>query len=149
MFAINYFILLVPFLWFIEVVCVSNLSLKWRWIYQRRRKMSLTRVVGVLRKRICQAHCLWHRHRYISVCVEHPVRPYPIVVCWVGPHRGSPNPWSLTCWRLLRPLFRNEYWRLFHSSVRKRNFLNLFVFSQFQYYFFKNRFFSVIFGCFA
>lgn len=76
----------------------------------------LTHVVVAQRMPICRAHC--QHYRCISACVEHRERPYRIVVCSGGPRRGSPNLWSLTCWRLLRPLFRNEYWRLFIFTTR-------------------------------
>lgn len=110
----------------------------------KKETLSLTRVVVVPRKRICRTDCLWHRHRCTSVCVEHPVRPYPTEVCWEGPHRGFPNPWNLTCWRLLRPLFRNEYWRLFHSSEQNKIFnISSSLFSSTNL--FKKIFFSVIF----
>lgn len=57
----------------------------------------------------------------ISVCEVHRVHPCPTVVCSGGPRKGSPNPWSSTCWRLSRPLFRNEFLRRVLHFNRKQN----------------------------
>lgn len=102
----------------------GHLSLKWTKIYQKNVSRKLTRVAGARQKQTCQERCQSLRRRYISACVVHQdVHPCPVY--WAAPRRRPPSLWSLTCWRLMRPLFRNEYWRLFFTLKPTKISFNL------------------------
>lgn len=82
-------------------------------------KFKITRVAGARRRRTCWG-CRSRRPCRISACEERQERPCPTEVYLGAPRRGSPDLWSSTCWRLSRPLFRNEFSRRFlHFRNRK------------------------------